>query len=63
MWEYKRLRITGQSPDTVFQTLNELGAEKWQVIQYEEEGVTFSKHKDASYLIILKRLVDVPKII
>ena len=62
MWEHKRIKINGQSPDQVFQTLNELGAEDWQIIQYVEEGVTFSKNKDATYLIILKRLVDVPNI-
>ena len=63
MWEYKRIKRTGNEPEEIIQMLNELGQEGWEVIQYEEEGVTFSRNKNASYLIILKRLVDVPKII
>lgn len=62
MWEFKRLKFTGQSPDQVFQTLNELGAESWQIIQYEENGVAFTHTGDSTYLIILKRLVDVQNI-
>ena len=62
MWEYKRIKQTGQTPDEVFEILSALGKEGWEIIQYEEHNVTFSRNKDASYLIILKRLVDVPNI-
>jgi len=55
MWEYQRLKITGQSPKEVFETLNEIGKNGWEVIQYSEEGVAFSHTKDSTYIIVLKK--------
>jgi hypothetical protein len=55
MWEYQRLKFTGKSPDEVFKTLNVMGKDGWEVIQYTERGVAFSHTKDSTYIIILKK--------
>ncbi len=55
MWEYKRVKQTGKTPEEIIQILNELGQERWEVIQYEEEGITFTRNRDSSFLAILKR--------
>jgi hypothetical protein len=57
MWEFQRLKITGQPPDQVFDTLNELGKEGWSIIQYEEKDVHFDP-QDSIYIIVLAKKLD-----
>jgi len=58
MWEYKRIKQSGQIPEEFFEILNALGKEGWEVIQYEEHGVTFSRNRDSSFLAVLKRKIS-----
>lgn len=56
MWEYMRLTQCCQTPEEIIEKLNKLGAEGWEVIDYQEKNTRLSdKKKDSSYFILLKR--------
>ena len=56
-WEYNRLKLTSKPPKEVFELLNKMGDEGWEVIQYIENNTELGHKKcDSSYLIVSKRI-------
>jgi hypothetical protein len=62
-WEYKRIKQSGYTQEEIIDLLNELGKQGWELIQYEEQGIYFSRNKDSYFLAILKRPLEDKKVL
>ena len=56
-WEFFRFYVNKKTPQEVFEELNKLEKEGWEVIQYNEKCVSFTPTNDTSYTVVLKRPV------
>ena len=62
-WEYKRIKQYGQTQEEIKDLLNEMGKQGWEIIQYEEQGIHFSRNKDSYFLVIFKRPLEDKKVL